>query len=89
VGGIGGFGDPGKALAEMARVARPGTPIVVVDEQLDQTRHNSLYHRLGFRMLTFYDRDPKAPTDQLPPGATAVLEEPVSRFYYCLSFRMD
>jgi len=35
VGGIATYRDPARALAEMARVARPGTPIVVVDEHLD------------------------------------------------------
>ena len=88
VGGIGGFRDPALALREMARVARPGTPIVVVDEQLDAKRRNTLYHKLGFRLVTFYDRDPKAPTHVLPPGAQDIIEEQVSRFYYCLTFTM-
>lgn len=89
VGGIGGFRDPAAALLEMARVARPGTPIVVVDEQLDANRRNTLYHRLGFKLVTFYDRNPKAPTRMLPAGARDVIEEQVSRFYYCLTFTMD
>jgi len=88
VGGIGTYRDPGRALAEMARVARPGTPIVVVDEQLDPHRSHSLYHRLMFRALTLYDRAPRCPIAHVPPGAVDVLEEQVSRFYYCLTFQM-
>lgn len=88
VGGIGGFVDPAGALAELARVARPGTPIVVVDEQLDSRRRNSLYHRAMFRLLTFYDSDPHAPVPELPVGAVDVLEEQISRFYYSVRFRM-
>ena len=88
VGAIGGFQDPGLALREMARVARPGTPIVVCDEQLDRSRRNSIYHKAMFKMLTWYDRSPHAPTAQVPAGAIDVLEEAVSRFYYCLSFKM-
>ena len=72
----------------MARVARPGTPIVVVDEQLDPARCHGLYHRLVFRALTFYTPDAVCPRADLPAGATDVLEEQVSRFYYCLRFRM-
>ena len=87
VGGIGGFRDPAKALAEMCRVAKPGAPIVVVDEQLDPTRRHGLWPRLWFRAVTFYDDRPHCPTEALPPGVTDVLEEQVSRFYYCLSFR--
>jgi ubiquinone/menaquinone biosynthesis C-methylase UbiE/uncharacterized protein YbaR (Trm112 family) len=87
VGGIGGYRDPGRALAEMARVAVPGTPIVVVDEQLDPGRRHGLVHRALFRALTFYDRDPHCPREFLPPGAYDVLEEQVSRYYYCLTFR--
>ena len=88
VGGINGYGDPGGALAEMARVARPGTPIVVVDEELDPARKHSVLHRLAFRALTWYDPAPSAPIEAVPNGAEHVSVKPVSRFYYCLSFRM-
>jgi ubiquinone/menaquinone biosynthesis C-methylase UbiE len=88
VGGIGGYRDPRTALAEMARVARPGTPIVVVDEQLDRGRTQGRLYRAVFRALTFYDRDPRCPTRLLPSGATDIVDEQPSRCYYCLTFRM-
>lgn len=88
IGAVGNYRDPARALAEMARVAKPGTPIVVVDEQLDPTRTHALYHRLTFRAVTFYDRDPHCPREHLPAGAVDVIEEAASRFFYCLSFRM-
>lgn len=87
VGAMGSFRDGRRVLAEMARVAVPGTPIVVVDEQLDPAREHGLVTRAAFRLLTFYDPAPRCPVDLLPPGATDVLEEAVSRFYYCLRFR--
>jgi SAM-dependent methyltransferase len=88
IGAVNGFSDPRRALAEMARVARPGAPIVVVDEQLDPQRSHSRFQTLAFRLITFYDRDPHCPRELLPPGATGVLEEPLSRFFFCLSFRV-
>lgn len=88
VGGIGGFRDPRAALAEMARVAVPGTPIVVVDEQLDRRRHQSLFHRLAFRAITFWDPAPKSPRALLPAGACDVIDEQPTRYYYCLTFKM-
>jgi ubiquinone/menaquinone biosynthesis C-methylase UbiE/uncharacterized protein YbaR (Trm112 family) len=88
VGGIAGYRDPARGLAEMARVARPGTPIVVVDEQLDPHRRHGVYHRLMFRALTFYTPEAVCPRAELPAAATDVLEEQLSRFYYCLRFRM-
>jgi ubiquinone/menaquinone biosynthesis C-methylase UbiE/uncharacterized protein YbaR (Trm112 family) len=87
VGGIASYRDPACALAEMARVARPQTPIVVVDEQLDPATAHGLLRRLAFRAITFYDPAPHAPREHLPPGAVDVIEEQVSRFYYCLTFR--
>jgi ubiquinone/menaquinone biosynthesis C-methylase UbiE/uncharacterized protein YbaR (Trm112 family) len=88
VGGIGGYGDPRGALAEMARVARPETPIVVVDEQLDPARRHSAFHRFVFRALTFYSARATSPIADLPTRATGVISEQLSRYYYCLTFRM-
>jgi ubiquinone/menaquinone biosynthesis C-methylase UbiE len=88
VGGIGGYGNPGRGLAEMARVARPGTPILVVDEQLDPAWRTSPFHRLVFRALTFYASESASPVGDLPPGATDVVSEQLSRYYYGLTFRM-
>ncbi len=86
VGGIGGFRDPAAALAELGRVARPGTPIVVVDEQLEPGLGPVRWAL--FRALTFYDAAPHCPVEAVPAGATDVLAEQVSRFYYSLRFRM-
>ena len=85
VGGIASYGDKKKALAEMARVARPGTPIVVVDERLDPMRFHLPYHYVMFRALTAYDLRPDAPVDDLPYGSKYRLTQ-ASRFYYCLTF---
>lgn len=87
VGGINGYRDPERALAEMARVARPGTPVVVVDEQLD-ARVRAPHHRLAFRLLTFYTTDAHSPRELLPPTAVDILDEQLSRYYFCLTFRM-
>lgn len=88
VGGIGGFNDPARALSELARVAVPGSPLVVVDERLDPSRRHNLFHKATFRAVTFYESDPHAPVEHLPPGAVDVRDEQPSRFFYCLSFRM-
>ncbi len=89
VGGINGYRDVPRALAEMARVALPGTPIVVGDEQLDPARPHRLFQRATFRLVTFYDRNPHAPVEHLPPGAREVHVEQLSRFLYCLTFSMN
>ncbi len=87
VGGIAGYRAPARALAEMARVARPGTPIVVVDEQLDANANVGWLRTLAFRAVTFYDPTPHAPRECVPANAYDVLTEQVSPFYYCLRFR--
>lgn len=87
VGAAGSFRDPARALAEMARVSVPGAPIVVVDEQLDPSRPLPLVQRGLFRLVTFYEARPHCPLEHVPPGATDVVEEQISRFFYCLRFR--
>ncbi len=88
VGGINAFRDRRLALSEMARVARPGTPIVVVDEQLAPSLRRRPWHRVLFGMLTLLERDPRSPRDLLPPGAQVLHDEQISPFYYCLTFRV-
>lgn len=87
VGALGSFRDPARALSEMARVARRGTPVVAVDEQLDSSRAHSVLARATFRLVTFYEAHPHAPVEAVPAGAVDVLAEQVSPFFYCLRFR--
>ena len=87
VGASGNYRDPALALAEMARVAKEETPIVVVDEQLERSKAGSLYNRAAFRLLTWYDPDPHCPSELVPPGSYDVVEEQVSSMYYCLRYR--
>jgi len=86
-GGIGTYRDPSRALAEMVRVAKAGTPIVVVDEQLDRDAARSWYQWAAFKAITIYDLSPHAPVEHLPPSVTDVRVEQANSFFYCLSFR--
>src|SRR5262249_18504429 len=87
VGGINGYRDRNAALGEMARVAKKGAPIVVVDEELDPNREHEVWHKLAFQSLTWFDSKPHAPKELVPPDSKHVAVTPVSRFYYCLSFQ--
>lgn len=87
VGGIGAFRSPMKAMREMARVARPSSEVVVVDEMLDPSKKQGLFHRLWFWNLTALDRHPHPPREGIPFGSTVIADEQITRFYYCLAFR--
>lgn len=87
VGATNSFRDPRRALAEMARVAKPGAPIVFADERLDPSRRHSLVHRAIFRAICFYEPYPAEPTSFLPEGAYDVVDRQVARFLYAVRFR--
>lgn len=88
VGAMANSRDSGQAIAEMGRVARPGTPIVIVGEQLDASEMPGPYHRVAFKMATWYREDPHCPIERIPPGAVAITQEQLSLFYYCLTYKM-
>lgn len=87
IGGINFFDDRARALAEMARVAKPGVRIVVVDEK---ERAAVAYERTlpGFR-ASFRGGRPEvgAPVADVPPGMEQVSVSDVWRgWFYCLEF---
>lgn len=87
IGGINFFDDRARALAEMARVAKPGTRVVVVDENERAARG---YERTlpGFR-ATFQQGRPhvSAPLADVPHGMRDVAVSDIWRgWFYCLEF---
>lgn len=89
VGAVNSFRDPRAAIAEMARVARPGAPVVLVDERLDPARRHSPVHRAIFRAICFYRPYPPDPRALLPAGAVDVVDRQPVRFFYALRFRVN
>jgi len=87
IGGINFFDDKARALAEMARVAKPGVRVVVVDEKERVAR--SYEHILpGFRRSFRGERpEVSAPVDDVPAGMLNVRVTDVWRgWFYCLEF---
>ena len=88
IGGINFFSDKRRAIEEMIRIARPGTNIVIVDEN---ERGARLYEQTlpGFRRSFKGGRPPiTAPVDLVPSTMQAVRLSDVWRgWFYCLEFR--
>lgn len=87
IGGINFFDDKAAALAEMARVAKPGVRVVVADEN---ERGARAYERTlpGFRSSFAGERPVvTAPLEHVPAGMTQVSVSDVWRGWaYCLEF---
>ncbi len=87
IGGINFFDDKARALAEMARVAKPGARVVVVDEQERAARG---YERTlpGFASSFDGERAPvSAPVADLPADVEQISVTEVWRgWFYCLEF---
>lgn len=68
MGGINFFNDPGRAIREMVRVAKPGTKLVLVDET------ERLARQAAFLSPFFRHRDTliSAPVGLIPPGMEEV-----------------
>jgi ubiquinone/menaquinone biosynthesis C-methylase UbiE len=87
VGGINFFNDRARAIHEMIRVAKPGTRIVISDEQEEVVK--SMYERTPFVRRFFQNRkEPvSAPTDLVPPQMCDLeVEQVLDGRMYVLSF---
>jgi ubiquinone/menaquinone biosynthesis C-methylase UbiE len=87
VGGINFFSDPGAALREMVRVAKPGTRLLVVDETEELAKRNENKLIAG----AFFKNRPRAivaPSSLLPTGMQeTTVSEIWDRELYVLTFR--
>ena len=87
VGGINFFNDKAAAIAEMVRVARPGSHIVIVDEN---ERAAKAYEKTlpGFKSSFEQGRAAvSAPVDAVPAGVDDVTVSDLWRgWFYCLEF---
>lgn len=87
VGGINAFNDRAKAMAEMVRVARPGTKIVIADETAHLMQSMRWVPGIKKLLRDFGDRF-SAPTALVPPGVEQVQAREIGkRMFYCLTFR--
>lgn len=89
VGGFGRFDDPGRVLAEMARVAAPQARVVVIGKRLDPREEQAPFFQAAYRLLTLHE--PEVPVERLPlpAGTTKVAEEQLSRFFFVFGLRRD
>lgn len=88
VGGINFFNDKARAINEMIRVAKPGTKIVIVDENENFVRN--FYQKAPVLRKYFKDREQAvtAPVDLVPEDMHEIkVEDRLHGALYCLSFR--
>lgn len=82
VGAVNSFRDRERALAEMARVARPGATLILVDEQLASNAGRSV--RWAFRASIFYTTAEKCRPPPTIPSANIESVEQLTAFFYLL-----
>ena len=88
VGGINFFNDKARAIAEMIRVARPGTKVVIVDETEKVVK--DIYEKVPLTRRYFQKRDQAvaSPVDLVPGEMSDIGSEEIGDCrLYCLSFR--
>lgn len=85
-GAINGMTDPGKALAEMSRVAKPGALLLMLDEQMyaRAARVERAYFR---KVLSRHNVIHHCPVELMPPDLEDVVVSQVYEFYYICTAR--
>jgi len=87
VGGINAFNDPAKAICEMARVARAGAKIVIVDETAKMMESLAWMPTVR-RWLQEHGERFSAPVGLVPEGMTDIQARDFAKGnMYCLTFR--
>jgi ubiquinone/menaquinone biosynthesis C-methylase UbiE/uncharacterized protein YbaR (Trm112 family) len=87
VGGINNFRDKRAAIAEMVRVAKPGTKIVIVDEWFHPQRTTGLLRRV-LKLFPSFSQRTAPPVDLVPADIEDLKVVPIWNGYgYCLELR--
>lgn len=86
-GALNGYTDSGRALAEMARVTKPGGLVLFFDEQLYEAA--SWVEKVYFhRVLSSHDVIHRCPVDQIPDSLGDVKVRQIYHFYYlCTAYK--
>ncbi len=86
IGGINFFGDKGKAIGEMIRVAKPGTKILIGDEM---AMVEKFYAGLPFFGEHFRGRSEmmKPPIDLIPKDMVEIQLRDILKAFYIVTFR--
>jgi len=88
VGGINFFDDKPRAIAEMIRVAKPGTKILIVDENEKVVSQQYRKNPFTRRYYAGENRSASAPVGLVPAGMREVRARQISAGNeYCLTFR--
>ena len=88
VGGINFFNDKARAIAEMIRVAKPGTKILIVDETEKVVKQQYRKNPFTRRFYAGEERSASAPIDLVPAGMREIQARLINAGNeYCLTFR--
>lgn len=85
-GAVNGLTDPAKAIAEMARVAKPGGVLLFLDEQLYGSA-NGIERAYFHRVLSSHNVIHHCPVESFPASLTDVIVSQVYQFYYICTAR--
>lgn len=85
-GAVNGLTDPVKAIAEMARVAKPGGVLLFLDEQM-YPEANGIERAYFHRVLSAHNVIHHCPVESFPAELTDVRVEQVYQFYYICTAR--
>ena len=85
-GAVNGLTDPAKAIAEMARVARPGGTLLFLDEQMYDAV-TPMERAYFMKVLSSHNVIHHCPVETFPPTLTDVRVSQVYQFYYICTAR--